>query len=165
LLHLLLAALAFRDSNPTSLLMAAPRPDPEKDELPTGLLAGTRDADREEKASVDLAGSKDDSGSVLRKAESGQEEDEAKRTGLVPAQTTATTASGLTGIESNAAPKRKPWYKTPNPFRWGKIPPVPEKRTVSREYTASFLSKVYFQWMSPLMSVSTRFRHALGIVD
>ena len=142
--------------------MAAPRPDPEKDELRTEPLAGTRDADREEKASLDLAGSKDDSGSVLRKAKSGPDEDEERRTGLAPAQTTATTASGLTGIEANAASKEKPWYKTPNPMRWGKIPPVPEKRTVSREYNASFLSKVYFQWMSPLMSVSTSFCHALG---
>ncbi|KAI9375909.1 P-loop containing nucleoside triphosphate hydrolase protein [Aspergillus egyptiacus] len=52
-------------------------------------------------------------------------------------------------------PSQTKWYRrlTLNPLRLQKIPPVPEQRSVSREYGASFLSLVYFQWMSPLMKV------------
>ncbi|TVY81597.1 Multidrug resistance protein fer6, partial [Lachnellula suecica] len=67
----------------------------------------------------------------------------------------ATTASAVTRTDShiNAPPIKKPWYKNVNPLKWGKLPPVPETRGVSREYHASFLSLVYFQWVAPLMSV------------
>lgn len=65
-------------------------------------------------------------------------------------------------------PKQKrSWRRKLNPLRWQKPPPVPEERTPSREYGASFLSIVSFQWMSPLMRVSTCHYHALvreGIV-
>ncbi|KAJ5928698.1 ABC transporter integral membrane type 1 [Penicillium verhagenii] len=54
------------------------------------------------------------------------------------------------GLEST---KKKKWHKRLNPLRWSTPPPVPEERTVSKEYGASFLSVVYFQWMSPLMKV------------
>ncbi|KAJ5646478.1 ABC transporterintegral membrane type 1 [Penicillium lividum] len=50
------------------------------------------------------------------------------------------------------SPKKK-WYKRLNPLRWQTPPPVPEERTPSREHGASFLSVVYFHWMSPLMNV------------
>jgi ATP-binding cassette subfamily C (CFTR/MRP) protein 1 len=63
----------------------------------------------------------------------------------------ATNASVPSHTEES--PKKKPWYKHINPLRWGGIPPVPEKREVSREYTASFLSMVYFQWIAKLMQV------------
>lgn len=56
--------------------------------------------------------------------------------------------------ESHIEETKKAWYKQINPLRWGEIPPVPEKRVVSREYNASFLSLVYFQWIAPLMQVS-----------
>jgi hypothetical protein len=103
---------------------------------------------------MDLAGSKDDSDSIAAKSESAPDEE---KTGLEPAPTCATTASAVTRPESQAPPKKKPWYKTPNPLRWGKIPPVPEARTVSREYNAPFLSLVYFQWIAPIMSVGSAF--------
>ena len=51
-------------------------------------------------------------------------------------------------------PEAKTWYKTPNPLRWGRVPPVPDTRAVSREYKAGILSKITFQWMAPLMRVS-----------
>ncbi|KAJ5650852.1 ABC transporter integral membrane type 1 [Penicillium longicatenatum] len=54
------------------------------------------------------------------------------------------------GLESTT---KKKWYKRLNPLRWQTPPPVPEERTPSKEYGASFLSVVYFQWMSPLMNV------------
>ncbi|TGJ86280.1 hypothetical protein E0Z10_g2488 [Xylaria hypoxylon] len=45
----------------------------------------------------------------------------------------------------------KPWYKTPNPLRWGGIPPIPDKPIVSREYKAGFLSLFTFGWITPMM--------------
>jgi len=66
----------------------------------------------------------------------------------------ATTTSVVSGVtESSIEVKQKPWYKTLNPLKWGAPPPVPQVRQVSREYTASFLSLMYFQWMAPLMTV------------
>ncbi|KAL4994641.1 P-loop containing nucleoside triphosphate hydrolase protein [Aspergillus recurvatus] len=55
----------------------------------------------------------------------------------------------------SADPKAQKWYRriSLNPLRWQKVPPVPEKRTVSREYGANFLSIASFQWMAPLMKV------------
>lgn len=49
--------------------------------------------------------------------------------------------------------QKKKWYRSLNPLRWQTPPPVPEERTPSKEYGASFLSVVSFQWMSPLMRV------------
>jgi ATP-binding cassette subfamily C (CFTR/MRP) protein 1 len=76
-----------------------------------------------------------------------------KRPGLEHTKSYATTASAMTRTESHLEEiKKKPWYKKVNPLRWGKVPPVPETRTVSREYNAPFLSLIYFQWMAPMMS-------------
>lgn len=70
-------------------------------------------------------------------------------------QSYATDTSAATRTTSRATlPVPKPWYKTPNPLRWGSIPPVPKERQVSREYTAGFFSKLTFQWMAPLMNVN-----------
>ncbi|KAK2746674.1 hypothetical protein FQN57_003018 [Myotisia sp. PD_48] len=44
-----------------------------------------------------------------------------------------------------------PWRKRLNPLRLRKPPPVPTERSISREYDAGILSKMTFQWMSPLM--------------
>ncbi|KAI1765555.1 ATP-binding cassette transporter protein YOR1-like protein [Hypoxylon sp. FL1150] len=90
---------------------------------------------------------------IRRQAES--DEKQVERTELKHTQSYATDASGITRSTSRASghvPK-KPWYKTPNPLRWGSIPPVPKERQISREHSAGFLSKLTFQWMAPLMSV------------
>lgn len=134
-------------------------PDPEKNGLSTQHPA-THDADRsephsedyEDKEAVDLTPHKDDSASILSTSESVKDEED--RTALQPAQTYATAASAATEPEPQVELKKKAWYKYYNPLRWSGIPPVPEERTVSREYNAPFLSLVYFQWIAPLMSVS-----------
>ena len=51
---------------------------------------------------------------------------------------------------------RKPWYRRLNPLRRGRKPSVPAERTVSPEYRASWLSKLTFHWMEPMMRVSRR---------
>jgi ATP-binding cassette subfamily C (CFTR/MRP) protein 1 len=63
-------------------------------------------------------------------------------------------ATSVTSAPSTHWPEQKPWYKQPNPMRWGKIPPVPKERVVSGEYSANFFSALIFHWMGPLMRVS-----------
>ncbi|KAF6817296.1 Oligomycin resistance ATP-dependent permease YOR1-like protein 1 [Colletotrichum sojae] len=62
------------------------------------------------------------------------------------------TDTSVATTTTRRQPESKPWYKTPNPLRWGGVPPVPEERIVSREYKAGFFSQLTFQWMAPLMS-------------
>lgn len=84
--------------------------------------------------------------------------DHEKRPEMKQVQSYATSNSAVTRTDSHVyQPVKKAWYKKINPLRWGAVPPVPENRTPSKEYTASFLSLVYFQWMAPIMSVSFRF--------
>lgn len=69
--------------------------------------------------------------------------------------TTTTTASSVAPESTTVAPKKKkPWYKRLNPLKRSNKPPVPKERVVSREYGASFLSMLTFQWMAPIMTVS-----------
>jgi hypothetical protein len=79
-----------------------------------------------------------------------------ERTRLDRTKSSVTDASVTTAATSRH-PERgsKPWYKTPNPLRWGKIPPIPKERDVCPEYRASFFSLLFFQWMAPLMTVRT----------
>lgn len=81
-------------------------------------------------------------------------EDENKHA-LARAKSYATTTSAVSRREDVV--ERKPWYKKMNPLKWRAPPPVPETRAVSREYTAGFLSQLYFQWVSPIMSVRKKY--------
>ncbi|KAL2152547.1 hypothetical protein VTH82DRAFT_5731 [Thermothelomyces myriococcoides] len=66
--------------------------------------------------------------------------------------TTATTTSVASAATTNKLPEQKPWYKQPNPLRWGRIPPVPKEKEVCPEYKAGFFSALLFGWMGPLMN-------------
>lgn len=92
---------------------------------------------------------------IRRKEET--EEQRAEREELKRTHSHATDASGLTRTttRNSVFAKQKPWYKTPNPLRWGGIPAVPKVREESPEHGASFFSQLTFQWMSPLMDVSS----------
>ncbi|KAG8163311.1 hypothetical protein KVR01_006608 [Diaporthe batatas] len=46
---------------------------------------------------------------------------------------------------------KRPWYRKVNPLRWGKVPPVPDEREVSREHNAGFFSQLFFAWQGGLM--------------
>lgn len=39
---------------------------------------------------------------------------------------------------------RSPWYRWLNPLRWGRIPPISDARTVTKEYDAGFWSQLVF---------------------
>jgi len=69
----------------------------------------------------------------------------------------ATEASEDTLDTKSSVKRKKKWYQKLDPFRWGPDPPVPETRQVSREYQAGILSRLTFQWMHPLMTVSVTF--------
>ena len=74
--------------------------------------------------------------------------------------TRSTRRSGASEPESSAPDdqvnRRKKWYRNLNPLRWGRTPPVPTERSISREYGASIFSIITFQWMAPMMDVSLR---------
>lgn len=80
--------------------------------------------------------------------------DHEKRPEMKQVQSYATSNSAMTRAESHVddAIVKKTWY---NPLRWSAPPPVPESRTPSKEHTASFFSLLYFQWMAPIMDVSS----------
>lgn len=85
-------------------------------------------------------------------SKSDQEDDKHKEP-LAATRSYATDASAAT---TPAAPRyaEKSWYQKLNPMRWGAIPEVPKERIVSREYEAGFFSRLTFQWVNPLMTVS-----------
>ncbi|KAJ6438529.1 ABC transporter family protein [Purpureocillium lavendulum] len=98
------------------------------------------------------AGAKGDDGDEIEKASKGSK-DQPQPTNLKLTKSYATDASAATAATTAAAQNlHKPWYKKMNPLRWGGIPKVPDERIASREYEASFLSKLTFQWMTPLMA-------------
>lgn len=82
------------------------------------------------------------------------ESDRRNRPELDRIQSAATESSVATGVTSHHGPQVKSWYQKMNPLRWGSIPPVPEERGPSPEYTAGFFSKLIFTWQGPLMRVS-----------
>ncbi len=81
-----------------------------------------------------------------------QGEDDERRNELNRLKSTATATSVTSTTATGRLPEDKPWYKQPNPLRWGKTPPVSSEREVCPEHTAGFFSLLSFQWISPLMS-------------
>ncbi|KAK3327224.1 P-loop containing nucleoside triphosphate hydrolase protein [Cercophora scortea] len=79
------------------------------------------------------------------------DDEEDKRPDLGRIKSYATGTSVVSAATTRPPDKKKPWYKQPNPLRWGKTPPVPKERKPSPEYKASFFSALFFQWMAPLM--------------
>ncbi|RKF61645.1 Multidrug resistance protein fer6 [Erysiphe neolycopersici] len=47
----------------------------------------------------------------------------------------------------------KSWLEKLNPFRRGTIPSVPKERSITKEYNAGLISRLYFHWMTPLMTI------------
>jgi len=74
---------------------------------------------------------------------------------LARLQSSTSAYSEASDSESNATRsirKRKPFYKRLN-FLKNNPPPIPKERDVCPEYTASFFSRLSWQWMQPLMRV------------
>ena len=83
-------------------------------------------------------------------------ENDEKRAELNRMRTNGTNTSVTTAATIHPHAEQKPWYKQPNPLRWGKIEPIPETRRPSPEHNASFFNSLFFSWMGPLMSVGER---------
>lgn len=67
---------------------------------------------------------------------------------------TATSATDASIVPKDSLPELKqPWHRRWNPLRRGKPPPVPESRSVSKEYNAGVLSILLFHWINPIMTV------------
>jgi ATP-binding cassette, subfamily C (CFTR/MRP), member 1 len=75
----------------------------------------------------------------------------AQRPDLDRTKSAATDATATTVAPS--LPEPKPWYKQPNPLRWGSIPPVPEERVPCPEHKAGFFSSLTFHWIAKMMTV------------
>lgn len=137
--------------------MARPSQDLEEEYRPTDPAAAAQEPSHDEPLDVD-GSEKEYIG--IQPSTSGSASDEKdgekeKKPAFDRSRSYATTASALTTTESHVSrpPQKRPWHKKLNPLKWGGVPPVPETRKVSREYGASFFSKVYFQWVAPIMSV------------
>ena len=69
-------------------------------------------------------------------------------------QATGTSLATTEAAETpETRPRKRTWAEKINPLKRKNPPPVPERRTPSREKTAGFFSRLTFQWISPLMTV------------
>lgn len=119
---------------------------------PADPLADVEDTGNSEPATP--ASVYDDPEKEIRK-EDDSDEHQVEREELKHTQSRATDTSTITRTTTRTSvPAKKLWYKKINPLLWGPVPPVPQEREVSREYGAGFFSRLTFQWMAPLMSVS-----------
>jgi len=133
-------------------------PAHEKDISPVDPVAETRDRPRldepvgEEKETAD-DNARQDRLSVDRDS---VREEVTGSAALDRTKSSVTDASATTAATSrHVVSQPKPWYKNYNPLQWGRIRPVPQEQTPCPEYKAGFFSLVFFQWMNPLMTVST----------
>ncbi|KIH94495.1 hypothetical protein SPBR_05491 [Sporothrix brasiliensis 5110] len=92
----------------------------------------------------------DDSGQVGRAQQSQQEEMHRVRSTATDASATSAATSAAAAAASALPPKRSFMHRI-NPLRWGKVPAVPDERTVCPEDKANFFSKLIFHWQGPLM--------------
>jgi ATP-binding cassette, subfamily C (CFTR/MRP), member 1 len=130
-------------------------------------LHGPLDRDIEEKDYMEIRAEGELSSHDNSETGDLEKESEKRKLNVYHTRSHATTTTAITRTDSHVDEpiRKKPWYKKVNPLRWGVIPPVPETRRPSREYSASFLSLAYFQWMSPLMSVSRSLPHNVQYIN
>jgi ATP-binding cassette, subfamily C (CFTR/MRP), member 1 len=137
--------------------------DPEKKDLePADNIAAAVEPTNEDRRTDpdDLREGIDEKGD--EKIEQVKDSDDESSNGaeLQPTKTSLSATTTATRTISTPAPHPKPWYKQINPLRWGEPSQVPETRQISREHQAGFFSLLTFQWMAPLMTVSS-FRRSL----
>lgn len=114
---------------------------------------GTYEKDSEEGGVVEVEASEEsDSQDGFDKEKEGRTQ--IRRTASNWTQATGTSIATTVAPETpEPAPRKRSWLAKINPLKHKTLPPVPESRKISRERDAPFLSKLTFQWISPLMSV------------
>lgn len=130
-----LAAVAAQHGETTPATAAAPVAQPS--------------SNRSDEGSDSHLDEKSHAGAVAVDDTDDNEDDNALR----PTRTDATDASVATNATGAQEPEKQSWRRRLNPLRWGGIPEIPKERIVSREYGANFFSKLFFNWMTPLMTV------------
>lgn len=108
-----------------------------------------------DKEAVEETSSNDDASDLEK---SGDAEKHGDRPAIERIQSNWTTATGTSmaseaQLPSDQPPRKQTWGDRLNPFKHKNLPPIPDERTPSREYTAGFFSLLTFQWMAKLMSV------------
>ncbi|KAK3995102.1 P-loop containing nucleoside triphosphate hydrolase protein [Cladorrhinum sp. PSN332] len=138
---------------------SSPTPEKGKDTAPpdpqaqTYSQTGPNEPVSEEKQAAEAQLPTKNSFDAIEKVESGTDiEDGGKRNELNRMKSYATATSVTSAAPTGNITVQKPWYKQPNPLRWGKIPRVPDERVVCPEYKAGFFGKLAFSWMGPLMT-------------
>lgn len=58
-------------------------------------------------------------------------------------------------IDTMDAKKENAWRQRLNPLRWGKVPPIPSEREVTKEYKAGVWKQLTFGWLGEHMNVCT----------
>ncbi|QIX00048.1 hypothetical protein AMS68_005565 [Peltaster fructicola] len=76
-----------------------------------------------------------------------------ERTASTWTQTTGTSVGTEWSERPSDPPRKRKWSERINPLKQKYPPPIPKKRTPSREQKAGFFSLMYFQWINPLMTV------------
>jgi ATP-binding cassette, subfamily C (CFTR/MRP), member 1 len=73
---------------------------------------------------------------------------------IIPVMSRRSVATSLYPESSviDAEPVKRSWSSRLNPLKRNP-PPVPKEREISREYKAGRLSRLTFQWITPLMTV------------
>ncbi|KAM7188324.1 P-loop containing nucleoside triphosphate hydrolase protein [Naviculisporaceae sp. PSN 640] len=102
---------------------------------------------------------------ISRSRDDSEDDDKAEKRAELQRMKSSATATSFASTTPTAQPNYtpKPWYKQPNPLRWGKIPSVPKERKVCPEHKASFFSLVFFGWMGSLMT--TGYKRQLEFKD
>lgn len=77
--------------------------------------------------------------------------DTEKKERLTASRSLTTTTTTSTIAPEPEYTEKKPWYRSLNPLKSRRKPPVPKERVVSREYGAHLLSMLTFEWMAPIM--------------
>ncbi|EMC91328.1 hypothetical protein BAUCODRAFT_39495 [Baudoinia panamericana UAMH 10762] len=69
------------------------------------------------------------------------------------AWTETSVATSIAEPEAQQPARKRTWGERLNPLKRKIPPPVPKERQPNREHEAGVFSKIYFQWMAPLMDV------------
>lgn len=117
--------------------------------------ANIDDDDDEEEEDYDLKGLTDQDHSESdsmgkEKAEEDEVRHEVRRMQSY-ATDVSTTTQATSHYPAGDEKAKRTWKQKLNPLRWGSVPPVPNQRGESPEYSASWISRMFFTWQGPLM--------------
>ena len=87
---------------------------------------------------------------------------DSKKNGTAPTRTPSALSTTSMEEKADSEPNAKPAKRSWNPLKRNPQP-IPTERSISREYTAGFFSRLTWQWITPVMTVSTRDPESLHV--